>query len=41
VQFTADIEVFYVSPPGLDEIKRWLRTREVETEKTAGEGPEQ
>jgi hypothetical protein len=39
VQFTADIEVFYVSPPGLDEIKRWLRTREVETEKTAGEGP--
>jgi hypothetical protein len=40
VQFTADIEVFYVSPPGLDEIKRWLRTREVETEKTAGEGPE-
>jgi len=32
VQFPADIEVFYVSPPGLDEIKRWLRTREVETE---------
>jgi hypothetical protein len=25
VQFTADIEVFYVSPPGLDEIKRWRR----------------
>jgi hypothetical protein len=40
VQFPADIEVFYVSPPGLDEIKRWLRTREVETEKGAGEGPE-
>jgi len=40
VQFPADIEVFYISPPGLDEIKRWLRTREVETEKTAGEGPE-
>ena len=40
VQFTADIEVFYVSPPGLDEIKRWLRTREVEAEKGAGEGPE-
>ena len=40
VQFTADIEVFYVSPPGLDEIKRWLRTREVETEKGVGEGPE-
>ena len=40
VQFPADIEVFYVSPPGLDEIKRWLRTREIEAEKEAGEGPE-
>jgi hypothetical protein len=40
VQFPADIEVFYVSPPGLDDIKRWLRTREVEAEKEAGEGPE-
>ena len=40
VQFPADIEVFYVSPPGLEEIKRWLRTREVEAEKEAGEGPE-
>lgn len=40
VQFPADIEVFYVSPPGLDEIKRWLRTKEVEAEKEAGEGPE-
>ena len=40
VQFPADIEVFYISPPGLDEIKRWLRTREVEAEKEAGEDPE-
>jgi hypothetical protein len=40
VQFPADIEVFYVSPPGLDEIKRWLRTREVESEKPASEEPE-
>jgi len=40
VQFPADIEVFYVSPPGLDEIKRWLRTKEVEAEKEAGESPE-
>jgi hypothetical protein len=40
VQFPADIEVFYVAPPGLDEIKRWLRTREVEVEKPAGEEPE-
>jgi len=28
VQFPADIQVFYVSPPSLDEIKRWLRDRE-------------
>lgn len=40
VQFPADIEIFYVSPPGLDEIKRWLRTREVEAEKAADEGTE-
>jgi len=40
VQFPADIEVFYVSPPGLDEIKRWLRTKEVEAEKPASEEPE-
>lgn len=40
VQFPADIEVFYVSPPGLDEIKRWIRTKEVEAEEEAGENPE-
>ena len=40
VQFPADIEVFYISPPGLDEIKRWLRTREAEAEKAADEGTE-
>jgi len=40
VQFPADIEVFYVAPPGLDEIKRWLRTKEIEAEKEEGEGPE-
>jgi hypothetical protein len=28
VQFPADIQVFYVSPPALDEVKRWLRERE-------------
>ncbi len=28
VQFPSDIQVFYVSPPALDEIKRWLRDRE-------------
>ena len=33
VQFPSDIQVIYVSPPALDEIKRWMRDRE----KTAGE----
>lgn len=28
VQFPADIQVFYISPPALDEIKRWFRDRE-------------
>lgn len=28
VQIPSDIEVFYVAPPALDEIKRWLRERE-------------
>lgn len=27
VQFPSDIQVFYVSPPALDEIERWLRDR--------------
>lgn len=30
VQFPADIQVFYISPPALDEIKRWLRERQAE-----------
>ena len=29
IQFPADIKVFYVSPPALDEIKRWLRDYEM------------
>lgn len=28
MQFPADIEVFYVAPPALDEFKRWLRRQE-------------
>ncbi len=32
VQFPSGIDVFYVSPPSLDEIKRWLRSREEESE---------
>ena len=29
VHFPPDIQVFYVAPPALDDIKRWLRDREV------------
>jgi hypothetical protein len=28
IQFPSDIEVFYIAPPSLDEIKRWVRERE-------------
>lgn len=28
VQFPSDIQVFYVAPPALDELKRWLRDHE-------------
>jgi hypothetical protein len=31
VQWPADIQVFYIAPPALDEIKRWLREREQES----------
>lgn len=30
VPFPSDVRIFYVSPPTLDEIKRWLRDREAE-----------
>ena len=33
VQFPPDIEVFSVSPPALDEIRRWRREREAKAEK--------
>jgi hypothetical protein len=39
IQFPSDIQVFYVAPPALDEIKQWLRSRRseppAEEEKTA------
>jgi hypothetical protein len=38
VQFPGDIQVFYVSPPALDDIKRWLREHEQKiTEKAVDE----
>lgn len=33
IQFPLDITVFYVVPPALDDIKRWLRDREVKSQK--------
>jgi len=32
VQFPSTIQVFYVAPPSLDELKRWLREREAEAQ---------
>jgi len=37
VQFSSDIQVFYVSPPALDEIKRWLREHENSPDKESEE----
>jgi hypothetical protein len=31
VQFPSDIQIFYVAPPALDELKRWLRDRETKS----------
>ena len=35
IQLSPDIQVFYVAPPALDEIKRWLRENESKSEKEA------
>jgi len=32
VQFPPDIQIFYVAPPALDEINRWLRDREAKAQ---------
>jgi hypothetical protein len=32
VQFPADVEIFYVSPPSLDELNRWFRDREAKSQ---------
>jgi hypothetical protein len=37
VKFPADMQVFYVAPPALDEIKRWLREQEEKQRKEQGE----
>jgi hypothetical protein len=35
VQFPADIQVFYVAPPSLDELKRFAREKQEEADKSA------
>ncbi len=43
VQFPPDIQVFYITPPALDEINRWLRDREVrvnDSEEKRNEDPQ-
>ena len=35
VQFQPDIRIFYISPPALDEIKRWLRDFEAKAHEAA------
>lgn len=40
VQFPTDIEVFYVAPPALDEINRWLRDRQQEMSAAANQSDE-
>ena len=37
VQFPADIEVFYVSPPALDEFRRWLQNWATRQQQAAAE----
>jgi hypothetical protein len=38
IQFPPDIQIFYVAPPALDEINRWLRDREARTEESTDTG---
>ena len=41
VVFPPDIQLFYISPPGLDELKRWLREREAAEKKEDTEKKEE
>jgi hypothetical protein len=38
VQWPPDIQVFYIAPPTLDEIKRWLRERDKESGEDKSDG---
>ncbi len=39
VQFPPGVEVFYIAPPALDDIKRWLRDREAAAEAEPAAAP--
>ena len=39
-QYPSDVKVFYVAPPSLDEIRRWLRDRENEMKAKDADGQE-
>lgn len=39
IQFPADVQLFYVAPPSLDEVKRWLRDSEQKAAKEAAQNP--
>jgi len=39
IQFPPDIQIFYVTPPALDELKRWFREREAKSQKPQTEQP--
>ena len=44
VQFPADVEIFFVAPPALDEFRRWLdgwiaKQQDADTESTQGDEP--
>ena len=39
VQFPQDIEVFYVNPPALDDVQRWLREQRAKPQKPEPEQP--
>lgn len=39
VQFPADIRIFYVAPPALDELKRWIRDYEAKSKEQPPEEP--
>ena len=40
IQFPGDIEVFYVSPPALDEFRRWLQNWSAQQQKAQAEASE-